>query len=119
LKHLLAAALLLLAAEAAAQPADAHSCAACHGTRGEGGLTGAPRLAGLPQGYLARQLDAYADGARQHPVMTPIAKRLTPPEREALDAYYYRLPAPLTPPQVGGNKAGWKEGRKRGTFADT
>jgi cytochrome c553 len=112
LKHLLFP-LLLLAAEAAAQPADARSCASCHGTRGEGGLTGAPPLAGLPQGYLARQLAAYADGSRQHSVMTPIAQRLTPQEREALDAYYSGLPAPLVPPQIGGYKANDLLARRR------
>ena len=93
--------MLLLAVDAAAQPAGARACASCHGARGEGGLTGAPQLAGLPQAYLARQLAAYADGARQHSVMTPIAKGLTLQEREALAAYYAGLRAPPTPPQVG------------------
>ena len=106
MKRLLFPLLLLLAAEAAAQPADASGCASCHGSRGEGGLTGAPRLAGLPLGYLARQLAAYADGSRQHSVMTPIAQRLTSQEREALDAYYSALRAPPTSPQVGGDDPG-------------
>jgi cytochrome c553 len=107
LKYFLFPILLVLAAEAAAQPADVPACANCHGARGEGGLTGAPPLAGLPQAYLARQLAAYADGEREHPVMTPIAKRLTPHERAALAAYYAGLRAPPTPPQVGSLL--WKE----------
>jgi cytochrome c553 len=102
LKYFLFAVLLVLAAEVAAQPAQAQACANCHGTRGEGGLTGAPLLAGRPQADLARQLAAYADGTREHSVMTPIAKRLTPQEREALAAYYAGLRAPPPPPQVGG-----------------
>jgi cytochrome c553 len=101
LKRFFLSAMLLLAADAAAQPAGARACASCHGARGEGGLTGAPPLAGLPQAYLASQLAAYARGERQHPVMTPIAARLTPQEREALAAYYAGLPTPPTPPQVG------------------
>jgi cytochrome c553 len=103
LKRFFLSAVLLLAVEAAAQPAGAQACASCHGARGEGGLTGAPPLAGLPQAYLARQLAAYAHGERQHPVMTPIALRLTPQEREELAAYYAGLPIPPAPPQVGRN----------------
>ena len=63
LKSCLFPVLLLLAAEAAAQPAAARECANCHGSSGEGGLTGAPPLAGLPQTYLVQQLAAYADGS--------------------------------------------------------
>ena len=96
-------ALVLLAAEAVAQPVDAQACASCHGSRGEGGLTGAPRLAGLPRDYFTQQLAAYADGARQHSVMTPIARALTAQEREALADYYAGLRVPPTPPQVGSN----------------
>lgn len=40
-------------------------CAACHGTRGEGGaIPGAPRLAGIDDWYLLRQLRNYRDGLR-------------------------------------------------------
>ena len=101
MNHLLGGLLLLLAIEAAAQPAGAQACANCHGASGEGGLTGAPRLAGLPREYLALQLEGYASGARRHPVMTPIAQALTPAEREALAAYFAGLPAPRPAPQLG------------------
>jgi len=101
LKSCLVPALLLLAAEAAAQPAAVRECANCHGSSGEGGLTGAPRLAGLPQTYLLQQLAAYADGTRPHAVMTPIARALTTEERQTIAAYYAGLRAPQTPPQVG------------------
>ena len=84
LRQFLLAALLLSAGPTLAQPAAAQSCAACHGASGEGGLTGAPRLAGLPRTYLAQQLSAYADGARRHSVMEAIAKTLTSEECEAL-----------------------------------
>jgi len=94
-------ALLLLAAEAAAQPAAVRECANCHGSSGEGGLTGAPRLAGLPQTYLAQQLAAYANGMRWHAVMTPIARGLTTQQREAIAAHYAGLRAPPVPPQIG------------------
>jgi cytochrome c553 len=100
LKRFLFAVLLGLGADALGQPAGAQSCANCHGARGEGGLTGAPLLAGLAQAYLERQLAAYADGTREHSVMTPIAKRLTLQERAQLAAYYAGLRAPPAPPQI-------------------
>ena len=93
--------LSLLAAEAWAQPALVRECANCHGSGGEGGLTGAPRLAGLPQTYLAQQLAAYANGTRPQAVMTPIARALTMQEREAIAAYYAGLRAPAAPAQIG------------------
>jgi cytochrome c553 len=93
---------LLAAMEAAAQPAPVHRCANCHGARGEGGLTGAPRIAGLPRAYFLEQLEAFARGRRQNGVMTPLAQALSQPDREALAAYYESLRAPTPPPQVYG-----------------
>jgi cytochrome c553 len=93
---------LLAALDAAAQPVPIHKCANCHGTRGEGGLTGAPRIAGLPRAYFLEQLEAFARGRRQNGVMTPLAQTLSQPEREALARYYEELLAPPPPPQVYG-----------------
>jgi cytochrome c553 len=95
---------LMQVAYAQEPPAGVRACAACHGARGEGGTTGAPPLAGQSQAYLAQQLAAYADGRRQHSVMTPIARALAPEEREALAAYYAGLPLPTPPPQIGEPK---------------
>lgn len=40
-------------------------CGACHGSGGEGNpALGAPRLAGLPEAYLARQFAAFQSGQR-------------------------------------------------------
>ena len=96
----LALVVLLAALEAAAQPAPVHKCANCHGARGEGGLTGAPRIAGLPRAYFLEQLDAFARGRRLNGVMTPLAGTLSQAEREALADYYEALRAPTPPPQV-------------------
>ena len=63
--------------------------------RPEGGY---PRLAGQPQAYLERQLEAYADGRRADLVMAPLAKRLAKEERAALAAHFSRQkkePVPL------------------------
>ena len=60
-------------------------CAGCHGMTGEGRPeAGYPRLAGQPERYLARQLEAYADGRRRSAVMEPLARSLSGDERARL-----------------------------------
>jgi cytochrome c553 len=50
-------------------------CVACHGARGEGGKEGVyPRIAGLPQGYLERQLRDFQSQQRVNKPMIPIFK---------------------------------------------
>lgn len=71
----------------------AAACASCHGAKGEGNpAAGFPRLAGMPQGYLAAQLEYFANGSRPNAVMAPVAKALTGPERGAVAAYFAKLP---------------------------
>lgn len=83
------------------------ACAACHGALGEGGASaGFPRLAGQPAFYLARQLRGYADGRRQHDVMTPIARSMTAEQIEAVAAYYAALKAPASAGAGGGSDGG-------------
>lgn len=81
------------------------ACQSCHGAHGEGvPVQDGPRLAHLAADYLESQLDAFATGARRHPVMGPIARALTPDQRAALGAYFAALPpaasepAPSLPP---------------------
>lgn len=71
----------------------ANACVACHGLKGEGDGNLAPRLAGLDQGYLARQIGFYADGQRIDPLMVAVARALTGEERQKVAAYYAGLPA--------------------------
>ena len=48
-------------------------CVGCHGERAMGGDDGKyPRLAGLPQGYIERQLKAFKDRVRINKPMIPI-----------------------------------------------
>jgi cytochrome c553 len=69
-------------------------CQACHTANGAGmEAAGFPRLAGLDAAYLLRQLDAFADGSRDNPVMKLQAGALSEAEREALARYFSRLPA--------------------------
>lgn len=80
----------------------ANACITCHGLDGSGDGAGVPRLAGLPAGYLARQLEAYADGRRHHVSMSWISNQLTTSQRLAVADFYagmpYRIPASDRPP---------------------
>lgn len=68
------------------------ACSTCHGQSGEGNAAGGfPRLAGLPETYLAAQLSALADGTRRNPVMEPVAKALSAQQRMQLARYYSKL----------------------------
>src|SRR3546814_1970491 len=69
-----------------------NACFACHGLSGEGNGAGAPRLAGLDMGYMARQLEGYAAGLRLHPEMEAIARRLSAADRMAVSGYYSEMP---------------------------
>jgi cytochrome c553 len=88
---LLAMPLLALAADGeaimthgAANPA-ALPCITCHAADGKGmPAAGFPRLAGLPAPYLAKQLRDFKSGARQNPIMQPIAAALTEEEMAAV-----------------------------------
>ena len=70
-------------------------CMACHGVDGGGqAASGYPRLAGLDAAYLQKQLDDFASGSRNSPVMQATATALGEDERQALANYYSRLPIP-------------------------
>lgn len=69
------------------------ACVSCHGARGEGqAATGFPRLAGQPQAYLLRQMQAFADGTRKNPMMEPIARALSAQQMRDLADHYAGLP---------------------------
>lgn len=65
-----------------------YACHTCHGLEGEGNGAGAPRLSGLPQGYLVKQLQDYGDGRRQHPAMQKIAGALSMDARQRVAGWY-------------------------------
>jgi cytochrome c553 len=112
-------ALLFIPALAFAQPQGIEGCAGCHGARGEGNVQkGFPRLAGQPQPYLQRQLNAYIEGKRSNPVMGPIAKQLTPQQRQELAAYYAKLQAPAKTNASGGGTSANARGHTLATRGD-
>ena len=66
----------------------AMACATCHGANGMGtDSAGFPRLAGLPQGYLVKQLEDFRSGKRVNAVMQPIALALDDTEGKAVASY--------------------------------
>jgi cytochrome c553 len=75
-----------------------YACVTCHGARGEGNGYDAPHLAGLPAGYLQKQMQDYAAGLRPHAVMRDVAKFLDSHERVRVADYYAALPPASLPP---------------------
>ena len=69
-----------------------YACSSCHGARGEGNGFDAPRLAGLPAGYLQKQMEDYAAGLRAHEVMRDVARFLDSDERVRVASFYAALP---------------------------
>ena len=111
--------LLFLPLGAVAQPSNVQSCAFCHGAQGEGSpANGTPRIAGQPQAYLERQLAAYADGRRDNPLMTPVARQLTPEQRTEFSAYYSGLRAPAVKAAATATAAANVRGRALATRGD-
>ncbi len=88
------------------------ACASCHGAQGEGNpASGFPRLAGQSQAYLAHQLNAYAHGGRDNPVMGPIAKALSAQQIDAVSGYYAGLKPAAA--EKAPKKASATQGNKR------
>lgn len=69
-----------------------YACLTCHGVEGEGNGFDAPRLAGLPAGYLQKQMQDYASDLRPHTVMRDVARFLSSEERVRVANYYAALP---------------------------
>jgi cytochrome c553 len=81
------------------------ACQSCHGADGGGmDVAGFPRLAGLDEAYLERQMRNYRDGKRVNALMQPIAQGLSDKEVKYVAAYYSTLPVPAITPK-GGDQA--------------
>lgn len=76
-------------------PADTPPCEACHGANGEGmAAAHVPRLAGQSADYLRKQLDDYAQGTRDNPIMRNFARALSARQRAEFAARYASMSAP-------------------------
>jgi cytochrome c553 len=70
-------------------------CEACHGAHGEGmEAAHVPRIAGQSADYLQKQLDDYASGARDNPIMANFAKALSGQQRAKFAGRYAAMTAP-------------------------
>lgn len=70
-------------------------CAACHGADGNSQDPAYPKLAGMDQEYLLRQLRAFAGGKRRDEAMSGIVAAIDPGDFAGLAAYYgQKKPAP-------------------------
>jgi cytochrome c553 len=100
----LAIAIALVLAIGLAVPAAAHAggevvagqrkgaaCAACHASSDPASDT--PRLAGQNEGYLARQLRAFRQGERAHPLMDEITRQMSDADIDDLVAFWSHQPA--------------------------
>lgn len=89
------------------------NCASCHLQNGAGQPgVGIPRLAGLTSSYITQQLDYFATGARQDPVMSPYAAMLSPGQRRVVADYFASLPIPVQPDREPANTATLNRGRE-------
>jgi cytochrome c553 len=80
-----------VAGDAAAGKAKAAVCAGCHGATGISAIPNYPNLAGQKEAYIVKQLNAFKDGTRNDPVMSPMAKPLSADDIANLAAYYSGL----------------------------
>lgn len=72
-------------------PEKAGICASCHGALGVSNYDLWPNIAGQKQGYLLRQLNAFRDGSREDPWMTPMATPLSDDEIKELADFFSAL----------------------------
>jgi cytochrome c553 len=93
------------------QAGPAAACLTCHGIHGEGDGAETPRIAGLDEGYMLKQLNDYGAGLRPHDQMSPIARRLSDADRARVARYYARMPARTAAPAVPPRAALIAEGR--------
>lgn len=82
---------LVQAADIEAGKAKSAVCAACHGGEGISPTPIWPNLAGQKEQYLAAQMIAFRDGARQNAQMSPMAANLSDEDIANLAAYYANI----------------------------
>ncbi|AMX01232.1 c-type cytochrome [Microbulbifer thermotolerans] len=96
----LAAPVVMAAGDPAAGKAKATACAACHGADGNSLAPAFPKIAGLGEKYLAKQLMDIKSGARQVPQMIGQLDNFNEQDLQDLAAYFASQPV-----QLSGSKA--------------
>lgn len=96
------------AGDAAAGAQKAAVCGACHGMTGQSVNPEWPNLAGQNAAYIAAQLALFKQGARDNPLMMPMAMPLTDQDMQDLGAHF----AAQTPVGLEADPSNWKVGEK-------
>jgi cytochrome c553 len=74
-------------------------CQTCHGIDGLSKIPEAPNIAGSPEQYLARQLNAFRKGERKNEMMSVVAQQLSEKDVDDLAAYYAAIEVTVTLPK--------------------
>jgi cytochrome c553 len=90
-------------------------CSACHGPNGNSVAPDWPRLAGQSAVYIAEQLRLFRSGARNNPVMMPLASSLSDQDIDDLAVYYEAQ----TPVGLEADPSYWKAGEALYLSGDT
>jgi len=75
------------------------ACQTCHGLDGLSKLPDAPNIAGNPEPYLVRQLNAFKKGERKNDMMTLVVQPLSDQDVEDLAAYYAAIEVTVKVPR--------------------
>jgi cytochrome c553 len=91
------------------------SCSSCHGEDGNSMVATFPKLAQQHSSYLTQQLQAFKDGTRNDPMMSPMAKSLSDDDIADISTYYAAQKAsenalPTLPPADEDEKPAGKKG---------
>ncbi|MEH6664289.1 MAG: c-type cytochrome [Brevundimonas sp.] len=87
------------------------ACFTCHGMNGQGDGARTPRIAGLDEGYMLKQLNNYGSDLRPHDPMSSIARRLSDADRARVARYYARMAPRAAAPVVSPDPARIAAGR--------
>ena len=85
-------------------PRNSEACIFCHGIEGNARAQNYPRLAGQPEAYLKKQLQAFVSGERTDPTMTSLALSMSDAELQGLAAHFAKM-KPLPNSTFQGNPA--------------
>jgi cytochrome c553 len=64
-------------------------CVACHGLDGMSVVPANPNIAGMPEQYIAKQLELFKSIARKNPIMQGMAAALSTDDMKSLGVYYF------------------------------
>jgi len=101
--------------KAASGEGKAALCSSCHGPQGNSANPEWPRLAGQSAVYIAEQLHLFKSGARDNPIMKPLAASLSDQDISDLAVYYEAQ----TPTGLEADPSYWKAGEALYVSGDT